>query len=69
MTAALVVQIISAAMQLAPLAVTTIQGILGLLSKDPAIPADLQAILQSTANDNATTLANVQAWLAKNQGV
>jgi len=63
MNIALILQIITAALQLAPLGISTIQGIKELLAQDPAVPAELQALLLSTATDNAATLASVQAWL------
>jgi len=61
---ALVISIITAALQLAPLGISTIEAIKKLLASDPAIPADLAQILNDTAADNAATLAAVQAWLA-----
>lgn len=64
MNAALIIQIITAALQLAPLGISTIEGIKTLLARDPSTPPDLAAILLQTAADNAATLAAVQAWLA-----
>ena len=61
---ALVISIITAALQLAPLGISTIEAIKKLLASDPAIPADLAQILNDTAADNAATLAAVQACLA-----
>ena len=61
---ALVISIITAALQLAPLGISTIEAIKKLLASVPAIPADLAQILNDTASDNAATLAAVQAWLA-----
>lgn len=66
MNAALVLQIITAAMQLIPLGVGTYQGIKELLAADPAIPEELKKILLDTSIDNAATLAAVQAWVAAN---
>lgn len=67
MNPAAVLQIITAAMQLTPLAVSTISGIKNLLAHDPNIPPDLGAILQDTADDNAATLGAVQKWLDENR--
>jgi hypothetical protein len=61
---ALVISIVTAALQLAPLGIQTVAGIKALLSQDPAVPPDLQRILADTATDNAATLAAVQVWLA-----
>lgn len=63
-TASLVIAIITAALQLAPLALSTIAGIKELLSRDPSVPEQLKTILADTEADNAATLAAVQAWLA-----
>jgi len=68
MSIALILQILTAALQLAPLGLGTITSIKQLLAKDPAMPADLAKILLDTAHDNAATLAAVQAWNAANPG-
>jgi hypothetical protein len=61
-TIAAVLQILTAALQLAPLAVETIAGIKALLAADPAVPEELSKILAGTADDNAATLALIQSW-------
>ena len=65
-TTATVVSIVTSALQLAPLALVTVQGIRDLLSKDPSVPEQLRAILAQTDTDNAATLQAVQQWLADN---
>lgn len=61
-----VLQILILAMQEIPLAISTITAVKNLLSRDPAIPPDLQKILAETAADNAETISRAQAWLAAN---
>lgn len=68
-TTANVVSIVTTALQLAPLALTTIQGIRQLLSSDPSVPQQLAAILADTAADNTVTLQAIQQWIADNPGV
>lgn len=63
MPIALVVSIITTALQLAPLGISTVTDIKKLLARDPAVPKDLAQILLDTASDNQATLAAVQAWL------
>lgn len=60
---AVVLQIITGALSLAPVALSTVHGIKALLAKDPNVPADLAAILDSTAADNAATLKAIQEWM------
>ena len=60
----LVISIITAALQLAPLGISTVESIKKLLASDPSVPEDLKQILLDTASDNQATLAAVQAWIA-----
>ena len=69
MSVALILQIITAALQLAPLGITTVAEIKKLLAADPSTPPDLAKILLETAEDNAATLAAVEAWVAANPEV
>lgn len=64
MSITLIIQALTAILQLAPLGIETVAGIKKLLANDPAVPPDLKAILQGTLDDNAATLARVQAWIA-----
>jgi len=66
MSIAVLIQLLTTILNLAPLALQTVQGIKELLAKDPNTPADLAAILLSTQEDNQATLAAVQAWLNAN---
>lgn len=68
MNPALVIQIITAALQLTPLAITTVAGVKQLLAADPSIPAELAKILNDTASDNAASLAAIQEWMKENPG-
>lgn len=58
-----IIQIILAAMQLAPFAMQTIQDMRAVIASDPSIPAELQALLLSTEQDDATAITNAQKWL------
>lgn len=63
MSLAILINIITSALQLAPLAISTVNGIRDLLSKDPHVPVELAAILASTETDNAAALAGIQRWM------
>ncbi len=60
------IQIILLGLQAIPLAAGTVSAIKQILAKDPNIPADLQALLASTADDDTATLAALQTWVANN---
>ena len=63
---ALVIQILTAALQLTPLAVETVTGIKALLSKDPAVPEELKSILTQTITTDDATSAMIQLWRVAN---
>jgi hypothetical protein len=60
MNIGLILQIISAALQLAPLGLATIQGVKELLAKDPTVAEGMQAILDGTIAADDATIALVQ---------
>jgi hypothetical protein len=67
MNVTLILQIISAAMSLIPVAESTITGIKQLLATDPTVQAGFEAILAQTETADEATLAliaNFQASLA-----
>lgn len=66
MNIALILQIIQAALQLAPFAVETIAGIKALLASDPTVPDGLKAILAQTVATDQETLSMIQAWVLAN---
>lgn len=69
MNIALVIQIITAALQLAPLAVNTYTGIKNLLAADPAVPESLRTILLNTVSTNQEVHAQIQEWMLANPQV
>lgn len=58
-----IIQIILAAMQLAPFAMQTIRDMRAVIARDPSIPEELKALLLSTEQDDATAITNAQKWL------
>lgn len=63
---ALVIQIITAALQLAPLGLETVNGIKAVLAKDPAVPDGLKEILTQTVTTDDATEAMIQLWRMTN---
>lgn len=63
---AFIIQILTLALHEAPLAISTVTSIKNLLSRDPAVPPDLQKILAETATEQTATMARIEAWLAAN---
>ncbi len=61
-TVILILQIISSALQLAPLSLETTFRIKTLLAQDPAIAENLAAILASAIETDAATLAMIREW-------
>jgi hypothetical protein len=60
----LVLQIITAALQLAPLGLETTLRIKALLAEDPAIAENLAAILAGAIETDAATLAMIREYRA-----
>ena len=60
----LILQIINAALQLAPLAVTTIASVKELLAKDPTVAEGMQAILDGTIAADEATIEMIRQWKA-----
>jgi hypothetical protein len=60
----LILQIITAALQLAPLGLETTLRIKALLAEDPAIAANLAAILAGAIETDAATLAMIGEYRA-----
>jgi hypothetical protein len=60
----LILQIISAALQLAPLGLETTLRIKALLAQDPAIAENLAAILAGAIETDAATLAMIREYRA-----
>jgi hypothetical protein len=63
-TVTLILQIISAAMQLAPLGLDTMLRIKALLAKDPAVAENLAAILAGAIETDEQTLAMIRDYQA-----
>jgi hypothetical protein len=63
-TVTLILQIISAAMQLAPLGLDTTLRIKALLAKDPAVAENLAAIVAGAIETDAQTLALIRDYQA-----
>lgn len=62
----LILQIISAALQLAPLGLETTLRVKALLAQDPAIAENLAAILAGAIETDAATLAMIREWKLAN---
>ena len=58
----LILQIITAALQLAPLGLETTMRVKTLLAQDPAIAENLAAILAGAIETDAATLAMIREW-------
>jgi hypothetical protein len=65
----LILQIITAALQLAPLGLETTLRIKALLAQDPAIAENLAAILAGAIATDAATLAMIREYRAAAQGL
>jgi hypothetical protein len=64
MNIGLILQIISSALQLAPIGVEAISRIKGILAADPTIAEGMQAILDGTIATDDATVAMVQEFRA-----
>jgi hypothetical protein len=62
----LVLQIIMAAMQLAPELIISFDRIKTILAGDPTIPEGLRAILADTQSTNEQTLDAIRQWREEN---
>jgi hypothetical protein len=69
MSIVLIIQIIQSALQLAPFAVQTVQGIQSLLAQDPSVPAGLRNIIEQTLQANGDVLAEIARWRFENPQV
>lgn len=58
-----IIQIILAAMQMAPFAIKTIRDMREIIARDPAVPEELKALLLSTEVDNQMVITSAQKWL------
>ena len=65
----LILQIISSALQLAPLGLATTFRIKTLLARDPAIAENLAAILAGAIETDAATLAMIREYRAAAENV
>lgn len=63
----LILQIITAALQLAPVAVSTITSIKQLLAADPTVEEGMKAILDGTIEADDATIEMVRQWRAETQ--
>jgi hypothetical protein len=60
----LILSIINAALQLAPLGLATIAGVKELLAKDPTVAEGLQSILDGTIAADDATIEMARQWKA-----
>jgi hypothetical protein len=65
----LILQIITAALQLAPLGLETTLRIKALLAQDPAIAGNLAAILAGAIETDAATLAMIREYRAAGESL